>query len=212
MDFVPSLPTLLTFAAACMLLTLTPGPDMTLQIGRALKEGRTAAFMVLLGTNIGLVIHTVLVAFGISALIVASPAAFFVLKTGGAAYLLWLAFHAIRKGSNFVMAAEAGVERRGSHTEALLNGFWVNLLNPKAVVFFLAFIPQFIRLDQPQLPQYLIFAGTTVLADVIVMLGVYAVAARPFRRVTRTPRGRRTLNTVFGVLFIGIAVLLLFLH
>jgi homoserine/homoserine lactone efflux protein len=79
-------------------------------------------------------------------------------------------------------------------------------------VFFLAFIPQFIRPDQPQLPQYAIFLATCVLVDIAVMWGFFAAAARPFRRITRTPRGRRVLNTVFGALFIAVAVLLVFVH
>jgi homoserine/homoserine lactone efflux protein len=88
----------------------------------------------------------------------------------------------------------------------------VNLLNPKAIVFFLAFIPQFIRLDEPQLPQYLTLIGTVIVVDVLVMWGFFAAAARPFRRLTRSPRGQRTLNTVFGALFIAVAGLLVFLH
>lgn len=91
-------------------------------------------------------------------------------------------------------------------------GFWVNLLNPKAIVFFLAFIPQFIRLDQPALPQYLILIVTVIVVDVLVMWGFFATAARPFQRVTRTARGQRILNSVFGGLFLAVAALLLFVH
>ena len=94
----------------------------------------------------------------------------------------------------------------------LRRGFWVNILNPKAIVFFLAFMPQFVRLDQPQLPQYLTVAITMVTIDVVVMWGVFAGAAGSFRRVTRTPRGRRVVNCVFGGLFIAVAAMLLFLH
>jgi len=91
-------------------------------------------------------------------------------------------------------------------------GFWVNLLNPKAIVFFLAFIPQFVRLDEPPLPQYLTLIGTVIIVDVIVMWGFFATAARPFRRLTQSPRGQRTLNAVFGALFIAVAALLVFVH
>ncbi|MGO8565299.1 LysE family translocator, partial [Rhizobium ruizarguesonis] len=85
---------------AILLLAVTPGPDMTLWIIRSLREGRTAGFITLLGTNIGITVHTMLVAFGVAALIVASPTAFMVLNTGGAAYLVWLAIQAIRKGAD----------------------------------------------------------------------------------------------------------------
>ena len=106
MDFIPSLPTILAFSVAIFLLAVTPGPDMTLWISRSLRDGRATGLMTLAGTSFGISIHTLLVAFGISALIVASPTAFLVLKTGGAGYLLWLAIQAIRHGSNFVIKAE----------------------------------------------------------------------------------------------------------
>ena len=96
MDLLPTLPTLLAFTAASLLLAVTPGPDMTLSISRALSQGRGPALYVVVGTSLGIVVHTLLVAFGISALITASPTAFLILKTGGAAYLLWLALQAIR--------------------------------------------------------------------------------------------------------------------
>jgi homoserine/homoserine lactone efflux protein len=79
-------------------------------------------------------------------------------------------------------------------------------------VFFLAFLPQFIRPGQPLLPQYLVVCATVVLVDVAVMWGFFALAARGFRRFTRTERGQRVLNLVFGVLFIGVALLLVFVH
>jgi homoserine/homoserine lactone efflux protein len=91
-------------------------------------------------------------------------------------------------------------------------GFWVNVLNPKAIVFFLAFVPQFIRLDQPALPQYMILVGTVIIVDVIIMWGFFATAARPFRALTRTRRGVRVLNAIFGSLFLLVAALLLFVH
>ncbi|MGO7785803.1 LysE family translocator, partial [Rhizobium ruizarguesonis] len=77
---------LLAFAAATLLLAATPGPDMPLSISRALAQGRKAALFVVVGTSLGIVVHTMMVAFGISALITASPTAFMILKTGGAAY------------------------------------------------------------------------------------------------------------------------------
>lgn len=85
----------------------------------------------------------------------------------------------------------------------------MNLLNPKAIVFFLAFVPQFIRLDSDPLPQYLILIGTVMVVDVIVMWFFFAAAAKQFRRYTRSVRGQRVTNTIFGLLFIAVAGLLL---
>ena len=91
-------------------------------------------------------------------------------------------------------------------------GLWVNLLNPKAIVFFLAFLPQFIRPSLPLLPQYLVVAATVVVVDVIVMWGFFAFAAHGMRRFTRSARGQRIVDAVFGLLFIAVGILLVFLH
>lgn len=157
MEFLPNLPTLLAFTAAGLLLALTPGPDMTLSISRALGQGRKPAMFVVIGTSLGVVCHTLLVAFGISALITASPTAFFILKTGGAAYLLWLAIQAIRFGSSLSVQKVEKVE-----SSALANisvGFWVNILNPKVIIFFMTFLPQFVTAGDPGVTSKLIFLG-----------------------------------------------------
>lgn len=91
-------------------------------------------------------------------------------------------------------------------------GMLVNLLNPKPIVFFLAFIPPFIRADQPQLPQYLIIGVTCVVVDVIIMWFGFAMLAKPLGRLMHTVRGQRILNTIFGLCFIAVAGLLLLLH
>lgn len=157
MDFIPSLPTLLTFAAATLLLAATPGPDMTLSISRALAQGKKAALFVVLGTSFGIVVHTLLVAFGISALITASPTAFAILKTGGAAYLLWLAIQAIRFGSSISVQKVEPTE--GKALANISAGFWVNLLNPKVIIFFMTFLPQFVSADDPSVTGKLLFLG-----------------------------------------------------
>jgi len=157
MDFLPSIATLLAFSAAGLLLALTPGPDMTLSISRALGQGRKPAMFVVVGTSLGVVCHTLLVAFGISALITASPTAFFFLKTGGAAYLLWLAIQAIRFGSTLSVQK---VEKAESSPLANISvGFWVNILNPKVIIFFMTFLPQFVTAGDPHVTGKLIFLG-----------------------------------------------------
>ena len=210
MEFLPSFPTLIAFAAATLLLAATPGPDMTLSISRALAQGKKAALFVVLGTSLGIVVHTMLVAFGISALITASPTAFLILKTGGAAYLFWLAVQAIRYGSKLTVAKVEGP--RGTILSNISSGFWVNLLNPKAIVFFLAFTPQFIRPEQPLFTQYAVLTATIVVIDILVMWFFFAAAARSFQRFTSTERGQLVLSRVFGGLFVGVGILLALIH
>ncbi|XOK11071.1 LysE family translocator [Agrobacterium tumefaciens] len=177
MDFVPSLPTLIAFTIAILLLAVTPGPDMTLWISRSLREGRPAGFMTLVGTNIGITVHTMLVAFGVAALIVASPTAFMILKTGGAAYLVWLAIQAIRKGSDFVMVKSTGERAQASLKSALLNGIWVNLLNPKVIIFFMTFLPQFVSASDPHVTGKLIFLGIwSIIVALPIGIGIVVAA------------------------------------
>ena len=157
MDFLPSLPTLLAFSAASVLLAATPGPDMTLSISRALAQGRNAALYVVVGTSLGIVVHTMLVSFGISALITASPTAFMILKTGGAAYLLWLAIQAVRYGSSLTVTKVE--EARGTPLANIASGFAVNILNPKVIIFFMTFLPQFVTANDPAVTHKLLFLG-----------------------------------------------------
>ncbi|HSX75406.1 MAG TPA: LysE family translocator, partial [Shinella sp.] len=175
MDFLPTLPTLLAFTAASLLLAMTPGPDMTLSISRALSQGRGPALFVVVGTSLGIVVHTLLVAFGVSALITASPTAFLMLKTGGAAYLLWLAIQAVRYGSNLTVKAAAGP--RGTALANISSGFWVNLLNPKVIIFFMTFLPQFISAGDPNITGKLIFLGIwSIIVALPIGIGIVIAA------------------------------------
>jgi threonine/homoserine/homoserine lactone efflux protein len=205
MEFLPSLASLLAFTAAGLLLALTPGPDMTLSISRALAQGRRSALFVVLGTSLGVVCHTLLVAFGISALITASPTAFFILKTGGAAYLLWLAIQAIRFGSSFSVET---VERATASPLANISiGFWVNILNPKVIIFFMTFLPQFVTATDPHVTGKLVFFGIFFIAiGMPVNLIVVLAADRLANLLQRNPKVLRGLDYTFAGVFSVFAV------
>src|ERR1051325_11525813 len=99
MKFVPDLNVMLAYTAAAAILVITPGPDMTLFLGQTLTGGRTRGIAAYLGASVGLVVHTMLAAFGLSALLAHSEAAFGLLKIAGVAYLIWLAVNGLRHGS-----------------------------------------------------------------------------------------------------------------
>jgi threonine/homoserine/homoserine lactone efflux protein len=207
-DFVPGLPVLAAFSLAVLLLAITPGPDMTLWMSRAIRDGRAIGMMTMLGTNLGIVIHTLLVAFGVSALIVASPVAFLVLKTGGAGYLLWLAIQAVRNRS--VLAVKARGKSDASYLKAFLNGFWVNLLNPKVIIFFMTFLPQFVRVNDPHVTGKLIFLGVLSILialpfAIVVVLGAHSLADW----LKRKPQVMRAVDYVFAAVFSVFAVKIL---
>ena len=209
MDFLPSLPTLLAFTAATLLLAATPGPDMTLSISRALSQGKAAAFFIVVGTSLGCVVHTLLVAFGISALITASPTAFMILKTGGAAYLFWLAVQAIRYGSTLSVKK---VDDTGASAMANIStGLGVNLLNPKVIIFFMTFLPQFVTAHDPAVTQKLLFLGFFfIVAAMPVNVLVILTADGLSSWLQRKKSVMRAIDYTFAGVFSVFAVKILF--
>lgn len=200
MEFLPDLTTFVTFTIAVWVLAITPGPDMTLSIARSLADGKAGGMMVVLGTSSGLIIHTLLVALGISALIVASPTAFMILKTGGAAYLVWLAVQAIRHGSSLSVKRVDGPAK--SALANYLNGFWCNLLNPKVILFFMTFLPQFVTANDPHVAGKLIFLGFwAILAGMPINLMVVVVAERLSTWLQNNRRVLRGIDYSFAGIF-----------
>jgi threonine/homoserine/homoserine lactone efflux protein len=157
MEYLPSTTTLAAFTLASLLLFLTPGPDMSLWLSRTIGGGRRAGLATLVGTNLGCIIHTLLAAFGVSAVIAASATGFLVLKVVGALYLLWLAVDAIRKGSS-LNVREGAARGTPAFTDFML-GVTVNLTNPKVVLFFITFLPQFVSAQDPHVAGKLLFLG-----------------------------------------------------
>jgi threonine/homoserine/homoserine lactone efflux protein len=210
MNFVPDLQVLLAFSVAAIVLAITPGPDMSLFVGRALSQGRAAGLAVLCGTMFGIVVHTVLVAFGVSALVVASPTAFAILKTGGAAYLFFLAVQAIRVGSTFRPRAVA--DRRKPFMTNLGHGLAVNLLNPKVIIFFMTFLPQFVSAGDPDIRNKLLFLGLYYnVISLPVVIPMILAAGQVATWLRDNPRVLRGIDVIFAAIFSIFAVRILFL-
>lgn len=198
---------------ASVVISFTPGAGAINTMSNAMNQGWRRSVWGIVGQQIALIVHVAVVAAGVGLLVSRSEVLFNGIRYAGAAYLVFLGIRLIlTKPAVVVDDVPVPVDSRESHWSMIRRGFWVNLLNPKAIVFFLAFIPQFVRLDEPPLPQYLTLIVTVIVVDVIVMWGFFAAAARPFRRLTRTARGQRVLNTVFGALFIVVAAILVLLH
>jgi len=198
---------------ASVVISFTPGAGAINTMSNAMNQGWRRSIWGIIGQQIALIVHVAIVAAGVGLLVSRSEVLFNGIRYAGAAYLVFLGIRLIlAKPAVVVDDDPLPVDSRESHWSMIRRGFWVNLLNPKAIVFFLAFIPQFVRLDEPPLPQYLTLIVTVIVVDVIVMWGFFAAAARPFRRLTRTARGQRILNTVFGALFIAVAAILVLLH
>ncbi|MCB1449183.1 MAG: LysE family translocator [Nitratireductor sp.] len=208
MDFLPAAPVLLAYVASVMVLNYTPGPDMTYFIGRTLSQGRWSGFAALLGTSSGIIIHTLLVAFGLSALMAASPRLFLVLKTAGALYLAWLAIQAIRRGSVFKLANN-GVPQL-SLFASWWNGLAINVLNPKIVLFFLTFLPQFVSPSDPHATGKLVFLGLVFsIVGVLTMIPLLFVASAFATRMRTSPRLLRAMDWILATILGAFAIRLL---
>jgi threonine/homoserine/homoserine lactone efflux protein len=209
MDFIPSLPVLGAFAAAAVALAFTPGPDMTLFLGKAVTRGRAAGMAAMFGATTGLLIHTMLVALGLSALLAASATAFLLLKVAGALYLLWLAVQAIRHGSGLNLDA-AGRSAGETLSRVWLKGLAVNLLNPKVIMFFLTFLPQFIDANDPHASGKLLFLGLFFVVICAPLCAMMVVSASGFASLLkRSPKIMRGLDWLFAGVFSAFAVKLL---
>ena len=201
----------LTLVVTGVLISLTPGAGAINTMANALGVGWTRSIWGILGQDLALVIDIVVVAAGVGVVVAGSPLLFNVIRYAGAAYLVVIGIRQWRARPRAV-DDEGPVAQLATRTSLFRRGVLVNLTNPKAMVFFLAFMPQFIRPDGPLLPQYVVFAATIVVIDVLLMWFFFATAARGLRRVTRNPRGQSTLNRLFGGLFIGMGTLLATVH
>jgi homoserine/homoserine lactone efflux protein len=199
----------LTLVATGALISFTPGAGAINTMANSLGSGWTRSIWGILGQQVALLAHIVVVAAGVGVLVAGSPVLFDVIRYAGAAYLVCLG---VRQFRSRAAAARVGEVQREPAWSMFRRGLLVNLTNPKAVVFFLAFTPQFIRPERPLLPQYAVLAATVIAIDVVVMWFFFAAAARGLGRLTRRESGQRAVNRVFGGLFVGVGVLLAAVH
>lgn len=207
-QFIPPLPALGAFTLAAIVLTLTPGPDMTLFLGKAVTRGRTAGLAAFFGAIAGLLVHSLFAAIGLSALLAASPTAFFVLKIVGALYLMWLAIQALRKGSGLTL--DAATSKREPLPAIFVSGLGINLLNPKIVLFFVTFLPQFVAATDPHAAGKLLFLGFFFIVLAIpICVPMILAADRIAGRLKKSPWMLRAVDWTFAGVMGGFAIRLL---
>jgi threonine/homoserine/homoserine lactone efflux protein len=203
---LPDAPTMAAYTLACLVLFVTPGPDMSVMLSQTIASGRRAGVAAVLGTSLGGVVHTLAAALGVSALIAASATAFGVLKIGGALYLAWLAIDTLRRGSSLSVRPGAVVTPGRSFRLALL----VNLTNPKVVLFFVTFLPQFVSAGDPNPAGRLAFLGLFMIAfSLPLSLALILSAERMVATLKRRPRLMRGIDWLFAGIFGAFAVRIL---
>ncbi|MGG5170647.1 LysE family transporter [Pseudarthrobacter sp. J1738] len=201
----------LALVGASTLISFTPGAGAIFTMGNSLNSGFKRSLWGVMGQQLALVIHIMIVALGVGVLVASSPVIFNVIRYAGAAYLVYLGIRQFMHKPDLDQE-KTDARRNESGWSMLRRGIWVNLLNPKAIVFFLAFMPQFIKPDHPLLVQYVVLTATVLIIDTLVMWLFFAAAAKSFQRFTHNEHGQKVLNRIFGVLFILVGILLAVIH
>ncbi|AGA71191.1 threonine transporter RhtB [Pseudomonas plecoglossicida] len=196
----------LGFFAACWVISLSPGAGAIASMSSGLQYGFWRGYWNALGLQLGLILQIAIIAAGVGAVLAASATAFQIIKWFGVAYLVYLAYKQWR-ALPLDMSDESAVRPIGKPLSLVFRGFLVNVSNPKALVFMLAVLPQFINPHEPLLPQYVAITVTMVAVDMLVMAGYTGLAARVLR-LLRTPKQQKRLNRTFAGLFIGAATFL----
>ena len=195
------------FISAAVLLTLMPGPDILFVITQSITRGQKAGIVFAAGLCTGLIVHVAAVSLGVSVLLMNSPVAFTILKFAGAAYLLYLGIKAFlaRYKNHFELNTIQAVS-----VKLYRKGILMNVLNPKVILFFLAFFPQFINKEiENPIPQMLLL-GLIFMVQAFLIFSVVAVLAdRLARRLMQNPRIALGVNVAEAFIYCGIAISIL---
>ena len=199
----------LAYMLACWLISISPGAGAIASMSSGLNYGFKRGYWNALGLQLALLAQIGIVAAGAGVLFASTPWAFLLVKWFGVGYLLYLAWMQWRSPVQAIEILQ-DVQQK-SRAQLALYGFLVNLSNPKAIVFLLAVLPQFLDLSKPQWPQYAVMAVTMISIDLIVMAGYTGLAAKVLR-LLKSPRQQKYMNRTFALLFSCAAGLLSLVH
>jgi homoserine/homoserine lactone efflux protein len=195
----------LTYLLTTIVLSVTPGPGVFSSISSGLHHGFRLGLWNSVGMQIANVILVAFVSLGLGALLIASEALFTAVKWTGVAYLIYLGVVTWRSRPHGF--EDPGDDGARTVREVFMRGFWVNLTNPKGIIFFAAILPQFIDVARAQAPQYAIFAATTFAVDLLIMSAYTALAAKVLRAMS-DPGQLRWVNRSLGGAFVAAGVAL----
>lgn len=201
------------FLPAAILLTLAPGPDILMIVSLGLARGRRTAINFGLGCVAGCISHTLIAAFGVAALMMASPHALQVMKYAGAIYLLWLAIKILKETKALQTSAESAEDEADKlppvkEGNPFVRGLIANALNPKVIIFYYAFFPQFVKTGQAAAPQILQLGLLFMLQCAVIFSATGYFAGTLGRQLVRSLRAQIFLNRTAALVFILIALFL----
>jgi threonine/homoserine/homoserine lactone efflux protein len=201
---MPEFPTLMLFAAAALVLTATPGPDMLLIASRSVSQGRSAGFLTYAGIAAGTYCHAIAAALGLSQLFLTVPVAYEIVRWAGCAYLLYLAVKTVRsQGAG--LSPTTGLKRLSSR-RIFLEGLATNILNPKMALFVLALFPQFINPDGNALVLQMVVLATILNGIGLLVNGTVILLGSNIRqRLSGISRFPRLPQYLLASVFAGLA-------
>ncbi|MDF3834724.1 LysE family translocator [Cupriavidus basilensis] len=198
------MPDLLLFLATSVAITLAPGPDNLQVLARGMAQGRRAGVVAALGFASGCLFHTVVAAVGLAAVLRSSPVAFQCIKFAGAAYLVWIGIQALRSRGALGKGADApAVPLAKVFRQSVL----ANLMNPKVTLFFLVFLPQFVRADAANAGWQMLLLGVVFMLQTAVVFSLFGLFAGVLGDwLKHRPGAGRWLDRVAGAIFLALGI------
>ena len=195
----------LTFLGVMAVMAITPGPANVFSVANGVQRGKAGALLGVVGMNAATLVWFAAAALGLGALVIAFPQAFRLISIGGALYVAWLGLNALRGAFRTAADPHAPTVRMGR--SALVDGFMVQIANPKLVLFFTAVLPPFMDVTRPAAPQLALFALATIGMDVLAM-SAYGLGGSALAQRMSKPRFRKGFSLLTGLLLLAAATLI----
>jgi len=195
-----------TFLGVMAVMAITPGPANVFSVANGVQRGKAGALLGVVGMNAATLVWFGAAALGLGALVIAFPQVFRIISVAGALYVAWLGYRAWRGA--FATAAQPDAPAVKMGRSAVVDGFMVQIANPKAVLFFTAVLPPFLDMSRPAAPQLALFAVATIGMDVLSM-SAYGLGGAALAQRMSEPRFRKGFAFLTGALLLAAAVLIL---
>lgn len=198
---------LLSFSIATMALAISPGPDNIFVLTQSISNGSSYGIATTAGLISGCIVHTTLVAFGISAILMASEVVFLMIKIAGALYLLYLAFQVYKSGNTLMITSSDSAKK--SYYQLFKQGVIMNILNPKVTIFFMAFFPAFLwDTSGNTIVQFYVLGAAFMIISFVIFSSIALLSGQISRFIQQQKNAEKFLKWLQIVVFTGIAVFL----
>lgn len=198
------------FCITVLLLNITPGPDTAYIVGRSVAQGRRAGLISAIGISLGCCVHTILSAFGLTALLAASATAFTMIKLAGGAYLIYLGIRMLctKQENNSKLSVKSyTINDRRPLKKIFLQALITNVLNPKVILFFLSFFPQFVQYDATHKTfAFLLLGAVFAIMTLFWNSGTAMLASTLTQRANNNPRIKQWLENIVGGAFVALGL------